>query len=129
MPDAKPHTLQKPKKTVWWAEDVYITLNAEAAYAAATQGILVIPPPEAVAEPDEVQIPEAAATEEDNQSHLSDSEQEGNPEKPILKHSSPEVISSNKVGYSKFALWHVFQFHIQMEIFQITILWLNPSIL
>ena len=74
MPDAKTHTLQKPKKTVQWAEDVYITLDAEAPYAAVTQGTLVIPPPEAVAEPDELQLPGAAATDEDNQSHLSDSE-------------------------------------------------------
>ena len=82
MPDAKPHTLpKKPKKTVRWAEDVYITLDAEAAYAAATQGILVIPPPEAVAEPDEPQLPEAAATDED-------SEREGNPEVPLL---APDV--------------------------------------
>ena len=89
MPDAKPHTLpRKPKKTVRWAEDVYITLDAEAAYAAATQGILVIPPPEAVAEPDELQLPEAAATDEDNQSHLSDSEREGNLEEPLL---APDV--------------------------------------
>ena len=66
------HThFKKPKKTVRWAEDVYITLDAEAAYAAATQGILVIPPPEAVAEPDEPQLPEAAATDE------------GQPESPL----------------------------------------------
>ena len=88
MPDAKPHTLQKPKKTVQWAEDVYITLNAEAVYAAATQGILVTPPPEVFVETDELQLPEAAATDEDNQSHLSDSEQEGNPEEPLL---APDV--------------------------------------
>ena len=48
------------------------------------KGSLSSPPPEAVAEPDELQIPEAAATDEDNQSHLSDSEQEGNPKKPLL---------------------------------------------
>ena len=44
--------------------------------------------PEAVAEPDELQLPEAAATDEDNQSHLSDSEWEGNPEEPLL---APDV--------------------------------------
>ena len=64
------------------------TLDAKAAYAAATQGILVIPPPEAVTEPDELQLPEIAATDEYNQSHLSDSEQEGNPEEPLL---APDV--------------------------------------
>ena len=84
-----------------WSDDVYITVDAESAYSLATQGIQLFQsqtpannPIAAVAPA--LRIPAAAAPAplvepeqsypdtEDNQSHLSDSEQEGNTEESLL---------------------------------------------
>ena len=81
------------KKSVRWSDDVYITVDAESAYSLATQGIQLFQsqttannPIAAVAPAMRVSVPAAAAvppaeqeqlyadTEEDNQSHFSDSE-------------------------------------------------------
>ena len=107
------NTAQKTPKRVHWAEEAYITADAETAYFAATQGIdfLLTEPeqPEAavllVSEADHSEAavpvqadavpaptlpPVAAASldhsegEEDNQSHLSGSEREGNAEESLL---------------------------------------------
>ena len=86
-----------------WSDDVYITVDAESAYSLATQGIQlfqsqttannpiaavapVAPVPAAVAVPVPPAEPEVpyAETDEDNQSHFSDSEHEGNAEESLL---------------------------------------------
>ena len=100
---------QTAPKRVNWAQEAYITADAETAYFAATQGIDLsvseaeqpdaavaavaavaapIPPDDAVATP--IQPPVAVLHldhregEEDNQSHHSDSEREGNAEESLL---------------------------------------------
>ena len=107
------NTAQKTPKRVKWAEEAYITADAETAYFAATQGIdflLTEPeqseaavllvseaghseaavPVQADAVPAPTLPPVAAAYldhsegEEDNQSHLSGSEREGNAEESLL---------------------------------------------
>ena len=112
------NTTQKTPKRVNWAEEAYITVDAETAYFAATQGIdflLTEPeqpeaavllvseadhseaavPVEADAVPAPTLPPVAAAYldhsegEEDNQSHLSGSEREGNAEESLL---TPDVV-------------------------------------
>ena len=85
-------TTTAAKKSVRWSDDVYITVDVESAYSLATQGIQPFQsqtpannPIAAVAHA--LRVPAAAApvppaepeqsytdTEEDNQSHLSDSE-------------------------------------------------------
>ena len=109
---------RRHQKTVHWAEEAYITADAETAYFAATQGIdfLLEEPeqPEAavllVSEADHSEAavpvqadavpaptlqPVAAAYldhsegEKDNQSHLSGSEREGNAEESLLMSKSP----------------------------------------
>ena len=94
---------QQAKKSVRWSDDVYITVDAESAYSLATQGIQlfqsqttannpiaavapVAPVPAAVAVPVPPAEPEVpyAETDEDNQSHFSDSEREGNAEESLL---------------------------------------------
>ena len=86
-------TTTAAKKSVRWSDDVYITVDAESAYSLATQGIQlfqsqttannpiaavapVAPVPAAVAVPVPPAEPELpyAETDEDNQSHFSDSE-------------------------------------------------------
>ena len=86
-------TTTAAKKSVRWSDDVYITVDAESAYSLATQGIQlfqsqttannpiaavapVAPVPAAVAVPVPPAEPEVpyAETDEDNQSHFSDSE-------------------------------------------------------
>ncbi|MCG8623128.1 MAG: hypothetical protein MJE68_14180, partial [Proteobacteria bacterium] len=103
----------KSPKAVNWSEEAYITTDAETAYIAATQGLelmlLTEPQPAlptgTVPEEDEtdppaiehhdavpapIEPPSAAGLldnsdgEEDNQSHLSDSEREGNAEESLL---------------------------------------------
>ena len=85
-----------------WSDDVYITVDAESAYSLATQGIQLFqsqttanhpiapvapaaPFPAAAAPvpPAEPEMP-YAETDEDNQSHFSDSEREGNAEESLL---------------------------------------------
>ena len=85
-----------------WSDDVYITVDAESAYSLATQGIQLFQsqttannPIAAVAPA--LPVPAAAAPvppaepeqpypdiEDDNQSHLNDSEREGNAEESLL---------------------------------------------
>ena len=96
-------TTTAAKKSVRWSDDVYITVDAESAYSLATQGIQlfqsqttandpiaavapVAPVPAAVAVPVPPAEPEVpyAETDEDNQSHFSDSEREGNAEESLL---------------------------------------------
>ena len=107
LPDQKdklqPSTTTAAKKSVRWSDDVYITVDAESAYSLATQGIQlfqsqttannpiaavapVAPVPAAVAVPVPAAEPEVpyAETDEDNQSHFSDSEREGNAEESLL---------------------------------------------
>ena len=95
----QPHsTTTAAKKSVRWSDDVYITVDAESAYSLATQGIqlfqsqttannpiaAVVPaapvPASAVPVPPAEAEQPYAETDEDNQSHFSDSEQEGNAE-------------------------------------------------
>ena len=99
----QPHsTTTAAKKSVRWSNDVYITVDAESAFSLASQGIQLfqsqttpnnpiaavapamrVPaaaPPFPPAEPEQPY----ADTEEDNQSYLSDSEQEGNAEESLL---------------------------------------------
>ena len=96
-------TTTAAKKSVRWSDDVYITVDAESAYSLATQGIQlfqsqttannpiaavapVAPVPAAVAVPVPPAEPEVpyAETDDDNQSHFSDSEREGNAEESLL---------------------------------------------
>ena len=107
------NTAQKTPKRVHWAEEAYITADAETAYFAATQGIdFLLTEPEqpeaAVLLVSEADHPAAAVPvqadavpaptlppvavayldhsvgEEDNKSHLSGSEREGNAEESLL---------------------------------------------
>ena len=107
------NTAQKTPKRVHWAEEAYITADAETGYFAATQGIdFLLTEPEqpeaAVLLVSEADHPEAAVPvqadavpaptlppvaaayldhsegEEDNQSHLSGSERAGNAEESLL---------------------------------------------
>ena len=76
----KQATSSRPKKTVSWATDVYVTVDAESAYTLAIQGMQFFPPTTNTA-PTAPDVPVPAAppevplvtTEEDNQSHHSDS--------------------------------------------------------
>ena len=78
-----------------WSDDVYITVDAESAYSLATQGIqlfqsqttannpIAAVAPVAPVPAAEPEVP-CAETDEDNQSHFSDSEREGNAEESLL---------------------------------------------
>ena len=90
------------QKRVTWADYVHITTDAETAYFVATEGIqspyteqpplptlphvapIAVPPLHAAPPaPQETVLPETK-TDEDNQSHLSNSEWEGNWEESLL---------------------------------------------
>ena len=88
-------TTTAAKKSVSWSDDVYITVDAESTYSLATQGIqlfqsqptannpIAAVAPVAPVPPAEPEVP-YAETDEDHQSHFSDSEREGNAEESLL---------------------------------------------